>query len=187
MVGPPIDLAYDRLERPDAKPAVEPMQNQESHSEIDGRLDLKVLPLTMCLYMILIGILFSWIATWFVSVELGKAWGFLGIALVVGSYLNIKWCFRLFSAAKTNTNTTKPALAIVDRGPYKISRNPMYLSYVVAYAGVSLLANSFVMLALTPAFMRWLTQWVIKPEESYLEKHFGEEYLKLKRSTRRWL
>ncbi len=163
------------------------MQNQESHSEIDGRLDLKVLPLTMCLYMLMAGILATWIVAWFVSVEIGKPWGVLGIALVAGSYLNIKKCFRTFSAANTNTNTTKPALAIVNSGPYKLSRNPMYLSYVVAYAGMSLLANSFVMLGLTPVFMLWLTQWVIKPEESYLEKHFGEEYLKLKRSVRRWL
>ena len=163
------------------------MQNQESHSEIDGRLNLKVLPLTMCLYMVMGGILATWIATWFMPVEIGKPWGFLGIALVVGSYLNVKWCFRLFSAANTNTNTTKPTLAIVDSGPYKLSRNPMYLSFVVAYVGVSLLANSVVMLALTPVFMLWITRWVILPEESYLEKHFGEEYLQLKRSTRRWL
>ncbi len=163
------------------------MQNKDSHSEIDGRLDIKVLPLTMCLYMLMGGILVSWTASWFVSVEMGKAWGFLGIVLVAGAYLNIKWCFRIFSAAKTNTNTTKPTLAIVDSGPYKFSRNPMYLSYVVAYAGMSLLANSIVMLALTPLFMLWLTQWVIKPEESYLEKYFGEEYLKLKRASRRWL
>ena len=162
------------------------MQNQESHSEIDGRLDLKVLPLTMCLYMVMAGILATWIASWFIPVEIGKAWGILGITLVAGAYLNIKWCFRIFSAANTNTNTTKPALAIVDAGPYKVSRNPMYLSYVFAYAGVSLLANSFVMLALTPVFMLWLTQWIIKPEESYLEKYFGDEYLKLKRSTPRW-
>ena len=163
------------------------MQNQESHSEIDGRLDLKVLPLTMCLYMVMLGILTSWFVSWFLDVQLGKAWGFLGIALVVGAYLNIKWCFRLFSAAKTNTNTTKPALAIVDGGPFKHSRNPMYLSYVVAYVGVSLIANSFVMLALTPVFILWITKWVILPEESYLEKYFDDEYLKFKSSTRRWL
>lgn len=163
------------------------MQNQETHSEIDGRLDLKVLPLTMCLYMVMIGIFANWIASWFVAVEIGQAWGFPGIVFVVGSYLNTKWCFRVFAAANTNTNTTKPALAIVDSGPYKFSRNPMYLSYVVAYLGLALLANSFVMLALVPAFMWWLTAWIIKPEESYLEKHFGDEYLKLKNSTRRWL
>ena len=163
------------------------MQIKESHSEIDGRLDLKALPLTMCLYMIMLGVFVSWIASWFIAVQLGKAWGFLSIALVVGSYLNIKWCFRLFSAAKTNTNTTKPALAIVAGGPFKFSRNPMYLSYVVAYAGVSLIGNSFVMLALTPVFMLWITKWVILPEESYLEKYFDDEYLKFKSSTRRWL
>lgn len=163
------------------------MQKQASHSEIDGRLNLKVLPLTMCLYMIMLGILASWIASWFISIEIGKPWGVLGIGLVWGAYLNIKWCFRIFAAAKTNTNTTKPTLAIVNSGPYKLSRNPMYLSYVVAYAGVSLLANSFVMLILTPAFMLWITQWIIKPEESYLEKYFGLEYLDLKKSSRRWL
>ena len=163
------------------------MQKKESHLEIDGRLDLKILPLTMCLYMLMFGILISWIVSWFVSVELGKPWGLLGIALVIGSYLNIKWCFRLFSAAKTNTNTTKPALAIVDTGPYRVSRNPMYLSYVVAYAGMSLIANSIVMLVLTPVFGLWLTRLVILPEESYLEKYFGEDYLRLKNSTRRWL
>lgn len=163
------------------------MPKQELHSEIDGRLDLKVLPLTMCLYMLMVGILATWIASWFLSVQIGKAWGFLGIALVAGSYLNTKWCFRVFAAAKTNTNTTKPALTIVDTGPYKLSRNPMYFGYVLSYVGLSLLANSWVMLALTPCFMLWLTQWVIKPEESYLEKHFGEQYLQFKRSSRRWL
>ena len=136
--------------------------------------------------MLMAGLLATWLASWFVSVELGKPWGVLGIALVIGSYLNIKWCFRIFSAANTNTNTTKPALAIVDSGPYKLSRNPMYLSYVVAYAGMSLVANSIVMLALTPGFMLWLTQRVIKPEESYLAKHFDEDYLKFKGSVRRW-
>ena len=163
------------------------MQNQESHKEIDGRLDLKALPLTMCLYMLMAGILASWIVSWVLPVQIGRAWGFLGIVMVTGAYLNIKSCFRLFVAAETNTNTTKPTLAIVDDGPYRFSRNPMYLSYVVAYAGISLIANSGVMLLLTPVFMLWLTRWIILPEESYLEKHFGEEYLKLKRATRRWL
>ena len=107
----------------------------------------------MCLYMLMAGILVSWAVSWFWPVQIGKAWGFLCIGLVVGAYLNIKWCFRLFVAAMTNTNTTKPALAIIDSGPYRFSRNPMYLSYVIAYSGISLLANSAVMLALTPVFM----------------------------------
>ena len=81
------------------------MKNQESHKEIDGRLDLKALPLTMCLYMLMVGILASWIVSWILPVAIGRAWGFLGIVMVAGAYLNIKWCFRLFVAAETNTNT----------------------------------------------------------------------------------
>ena len=159
----------------------------EKHKEIDGRLDLKVLPLTMCLYMVMLGILVTWISSWFFPVHLGKGWGFLGVVLVAAAHAVTKWCFRLFSEAKTNTNTTKPTLAIVSKGPYRFSRNPMYLCYVVSYAGLSLLANSVPMLALSPVFIFWITRWIICPEESYLEKHFGSQYLNYKNSKRRWL
>ena len=157
------------------------------HSEIDGRLDLKVLPLTMCLYMVMLGILVSWIVSWFVPVELGKVWGFAGLILVFLAWRNTRWCFRLFREAKTNTNTTKPALAIVEDGPFRFSRNPMYLGYVIAYVGLSLLANSIPMLVLTPFFIFWITKWIIIPEESYLEKHFGQQYMDYKCRSRRWL
>lgn len=158
-----------------------------THKEIDGRLDLKVLPLTMCLYMVMLGILATWIVAWFFPVGLGRWWGFAGIALLFASWHNTQWCFRLFREAGTNTNTTKPALNIVEKGPYRFSRNPMYLSYVGGYLGLSLLANSIPMLALTPVFMFWITRWIILPEESYLEKHFGKEYLDYRSSSRRWL
>lgn len=159
----------------------------ESHSEIDGRLDLKVLPLTLCLYMVMLGIVASWIVAWFLPIQLGKAWGILGLLLLIGAYATIQKCFRLFREASTNTNTTKPTLAIVTEGPYQFSRNPMYLCYVIGYVGLSLLANSIPMLLLTPLFMHWISKLIIEPEESYLEKHFGQQYLDYKRTKRRWL
>ena len=162
-------------------------EKQYSHEEIDGRLDLKVLPLTMCLYMVIIGIVSTWLVAWFLQVKLGQWWGVLGLVLLIGSWYNTKWCFRHFRAAGTNTNTTKPTLSIVKTGPYRFSRNPMYLSYVGGYLGLSLLANSIPMLMLTPVFMLWITRWIILPEESYLEKYFGDQYLEYKRSSRRWL
>ena len=85
------------------------MQNQESHKEIDGRLDLKALPLTMCLYMLMAGILASWIVSWVLPVQIGRAWGVLGIVMVTGAYLNIKSCFRLFVAAETCLLYTSPS------------------------------------------------------------------------------
>ena len=151
------------------------------------KLDLKVLPLTMCLYMVMLGILTTWLTAWVLSVQIGKFWGLLGIVLLVVSYQNIKWCFRIFSAAQTNTNTTKPALAIVDAGPYRFSRNPMYLSYIVGFFGLGLLANSWPMLLLTPVFVYFISVGIIVPEEKYLERVFGDDYLKYKSSCRRWI
>ena len=151
------------------------------------RLDLKVLPLTMCLYMVMLGILVTWITAWILPIQIGKPWGILGIVLLVISYRNIKWCFRLFSAANTNTNTTKPALAIVNAGPYRVSRNPMYLSYIVGYFGLGLIANSWPMLLLTPLFVYFISVGIILPEEAYLERVFGDKYLEYKKTRRRWI
>lgn len=162
-------------------------QSPIRHSEIDGRLDLRVLPLTMCLYMVIFGIATTWICSWLFPVQIGKPWGFVGFVMLFVSYYSTKWCFRVFAEAKTNTNTTKPTLVIVDAGPYQFSRNPMYLCYVVGYAGLALLANSIPMLALTPIFMVWIIRWIIIPEESYLTHHFGEDYLRYKSSKRRRL
>ena len=153
----------------------------------EDRLDLKVLPLTMCLYMVMLGLLVTWTVAWFLPVHIGRLWGFLGLVLVIGSYRHIKWCFRFFAVAKTNTNTTKPALAMVEDGPYRYSRNPMYLSYVVAYFGLGLLANSWPMLAITPVFVFLISRGIIAPEEAYLERTFGDEYLSYKSKRRRWL
>ena len=154
---------------------------------MDDKLDLKVLPLTMCLYVVMLGIFVTWLVAWFLPVQIGKAWGLLGICLLVFSYANIKLCFRLFSKAQTNTNTTKPTLAIVDDGPYRFSRNPMYLSYVIGYFGLGLLANSWPMLCVTIIFVYLMTRVIIVPEEHYLEGRFGEKYLEYKNSRRRWI
>ncbi|MFT7631983.1 MAG: protein-S-isoprenylcysteine O-methyltransferase Ste14 [Mariniblastus sp.] len=151
------------------------------------RLDLKILPLTLCLYMVMLGIVVHWSCNWFIQLRMGQAWGILGLLLMLLAYWNIKWCFRLFAAAKTHTNTTKPALTIVDAGPYRFSRNPMYASYVVGYAGLVLLMDSPVMFAVLVYFIYTLTEIVIKPEEQYLERQFGKEYLDYKNSRRRWI
>lgn len=164
-----------------------PPTNENPTDQPIDKLDLKVLPLTMCLYMVILAILVTWLTAWILPVQIGKVWGVLGIILLTAAYQNIKWCFRLFSAAQTNTNTTKPALAIVEAGPFRISRNPMYLSYVVGFFGLGLLANSWPMLLLTPVFVYLFSVGIILPEERYLERVFGDDYLKYKSTRRRWI
>jgi protein-S-isoprenylcysteine O-methyltransferase Ste14 len=89
--------------------------------------------------------------------------------------------------AETGIDVRKPTTTIVTAGPFRFSRNPLYLSLTLLYIAISLFINSLaVLLGLIPALM--LMQWgVIKPEERYLEEKFLQQYLEYKQSVRRWL
>ncbi len=151
------------------------------------RLDLKILPLTLCLYMVILGIIANWLANLVFPMSIGGSWGVLGLLLLLVAFRGVKWCFRIFTAANTNTNTTKPALAIVEDGPYRYSRNPMYVCYALGYAGLVLLMDSPVMLLVLAYFIYLMTTIIIEPEEAYLERTFGQKYLDYKQKVRRWI
>jgi protein-S-isoprenylcysteine O-methyltransferase Ste14 len=84
-------------------------------------------------------------------------------------------------------NPWKPTLSIVDRGPFRISRNPMYLQMVFVCIGFAIILGNVWILALTPLCAWMLKRLVILPEEIYLEQKFGDVYLRYKRRVRRWL
>ena len=77
--------------------------------------------------------------------------------------------------------------AIIERGPYRLTRNPMYLQMVVACIGVAIaFANTWILL-LVPVCAWALQALAIIPEEQYLERKFGEHYLAYKKRVRRWI
>jgi len=81
----------------------------------------------------------------------------------------------------------EPATAIVKAGPYRFSRNPIYLAFVVFQFGLALLVNSLsLVITLVPAF--GLMAFVVIPrEERYLMERFPVEYSEYRESVRRWL
>jgi len=81
----------------------------------------------------------------------------------------------------------EPTTAIVVHGPYRFTRNPMYVSLVGLYAGVTLFVNSAWPLILLPAVVLLVRRQVIAREEAYLEAKFGEEYRAYKARVRRWI
>jgi protein-S-isoprenylcysteine O-methyltransferase Ste14 len=95
--------------------------------------------------------------------------------------------FQQMRRAKTNINPTQPTMAIVTEGPYRLTRNPIYVALTLLYAGISLLFNSFWSMLLLPFVLVLMNLGVIDREERYLEGKFGELYLNYKRSVRRWL
>ena len=97
--------------------------------------------------------------------------------------------FRTMARARTDVNPYRPTTAIVITGPFRFSRNPIYLSLTLLYLGVTLLlvgAALWPLLLLAPllAVMRW---GVIAREERYLEGKFGDEYRRFRGRVRRWL
>jgi protein-S-isoprenylcysteine O-methyltransferase Ste14 len=81
----------------------------------------------------------------------------------------------------------KPTTRIVDEGPFRISRNPMYLSLVLALLAFSVGFLSLWFLLATAALWRLLDRFAIGPEESYLELKFGAGYLEYKARVPRWI
>jgi membrane protein DedA with SNARE-associated domain/protein-S-isoprenylcysteine O-methyltransferase Ste14 len=93
----------------------------------------------------------------------------------------------LFRRAGTTPNPFKPTTALVLYGPYRFTRNPMYLGLAALYLGLTLLVNSLWPLLLFPAVIALIQTQVIAREEAYLEARFGEEYRAYKARVRRWM
>src|SRR6266513_3940912 len=108
------------------------------------------------------------------------------VCLLAGPSLALKALFTM-RAAGTHANPAKPALMIVRGGPYRFTRNPMYLALCLVQAGIGFLLNDWITLLFVVPLALVLHFGVILPEERYLEAKFGEQYLALKRKVRRWI
>lgn len=113
--------------------------------------------------------------------------GFIGIPIVAASLVLFLFSVRRFKAAGTPVPGNRPTTAIVRSGPYRWSRNPIYLAFSVLQLGIACWLNSLWVLATLAAVLALMTWVVIPREERYLERRFGAEYLEYKASVRRWL
>jgi protein-S-isoprenylcysteine O-methyltransferase Ste14 len=111
----------------------------------------------------------------------------VGIALSLLAGTLALWARRVMVEAGTNIRPDLPALVIVRDGPYRFTRNPMYLSLCLLQVAIGFLVNDWLALLLVVPLALVLHFGVIVREEGYLEAKFGEQYLALKRQVRRWL
>lgn len=92
-----------------------------------------------------------------------------------------------FRRARTRPEPWKPTTALVTDGPYRYTRNPMYLGFTCLYLGTALWFGGFWTLAFLPLALVVMTLGVIRREERYLARRFGEAYASYRRQVRRWL
>ena len=122
---------------------------------------------------------------------LGPAWRIPrfvagGVLVLVGVAVAAR-AKRRFDAAGTATNPLRPTSALVAAGPYRFTRNPMYLGMALLYAGLAVAFDGPLALALLAVALLVIRTQVIAREERYLERKFGDEYLAYKARVRRWL
>jgi protein-S-isoprenylcysteine O-methyltransferase Ste14 len=112
----------------------------------------------------------------------------IGGAIAIGALLGLGlWPVILFRRGGQRENPWKPTPHIEERGPFRVTRNPMYLQMMLVCVGFSILLMNAWILLLTPIGAWVLQRLAILPEEAYLERKFGEAYLAYKRRVRRWL
>jgi protein-S-isoprenylcysteine O-methyltransferase Ste14 len=112
----------------------------------------------------------------------GLGWVLLAIGIVLSGATFIQ--FLLF---KTSIIPHRPDQQLMSGGVFIISRNPIYLSFLIFQTAASDLMQSWWPVVLLPVCYGFLRFYVIAKEERYLEHTFGEEYQQLLRKTRRWL
>ena len=152
-----------------------------------SRLELKIPPLLVLLILagVMLGVSYAAPALSFPMP--GRAVLALALAaLGVGSALAGVVAFR---ERHTTVNPLTPTAssAIVTGGIYRVSRNPMYLGFLLVLAGWGVYLSNAGAALLLPAFVAYLTRYQIRPEESALLAKFGSEYAQYMARVRRWL
>lgn len=140
-------------------------------------------PPFLLLFAIMAGIILEWI---FPTYAGGRLFGWIGFFMFAAAVAIIKWSLKTFKAGNTSIPTDEPTDAIVTNGPYKYSRNPIYVAFLVGFIGLSFMADSVMMFLMVIPLFYTLALGVIIPEEEYLTEKFGDEYLAYKQKVRRW-
>ncbi len=95
-------------------------------------------------------------------------------------------CIQGFMRAGTNVTTSQPSTTIVTHGPYKYSRNPIYVGLTLLYVALALLLNVMWAFLLLPIVLLIMHYGVIVREEAYLTAKFPAEYQAYRNDVRRW-
>jgi protein-S-isoprenylcysteine O-methyltransferase Ste14 len=111
----------------------------------------------------------------------------IGSATVLAAVLLFLWSVRSLRAAGTPVPGNQPTTNIVRTGPFRFSRNPIYLAFFVLQLGIALCIGSTWMLATLIPAAALVSGVVVRREERYLESRFGQQYSSYRDSVRRWL
>ncbi len=154
----------------------------------EGQTDhaaVKIEPLVVLLAHVLAMFLLTWLLP--LPLAFPKFLEWIGYALILIGLGLASNAVRRFRQAHTTTHPYRPVTKIIISGPYRFSRNPIYLGFLWLLVGFSFAVRSYWGLILSPLFVVLMNTLVIQYEEVYLEQKFKDDYISYKSRVRRWL
>ena len=153
---------------------------------LEDHADVHILPPLLFLGSIALGVLLQFA----VALRLAAGSGLrvpIGLALVALGVAPIVWAIRWMSRTQQDPDPRKPTPELIAGGPFRFSRNPIYVGMTLIQTGVGVaLGNLWVLLLIAPTLFI-LQRGVIEKEEAYLERRFGDSYARYRATVRRWL
>jgi protein-S-isoprenylcysteine O-methyltransferase Ste14 len=110
-----------------------------------------------------------------------------GIFLLTADVGLVIWGRRSLLAANTAVDPSRPTSTIVTSGPFRFSRNPLYVGLTLIYLDLTLIANSWWGVVLLCPLLVVMHFGVVRREERYLERKFGDRYRRYRSSVPRYL
>ena len=127
-------------------------------------------------------------ALWPREIPLAAGLAWIGVPLFIGlGFTIIALSCREFARARTSIRPDRGANALIRTGPFRWSRNPLYLAVSLLIVGIGVWVNSLWVLLMLLPLVLVMSRAVIAREERYLEHKFGQVYVDYKQSVRRWL
>jgi protein-S-isoprenylcysteine O-methyltransferase Ste14 len=113
--------------------------------------------------------------------------GWLGALVFVLALALAVWAIITISRAGSNVPTNQPTTVIVESGPYRFTRNPIYLGMFLGLVGLAIAFDNLWLLLMLVPFALVIRYGVVAREEAYLDRKFGDVYRGYRSRVRRWL
>jgi protein-S-isoprenylcysteine O-methyltransferase Ste14 len=157
-----------------------------TEAETEDHADVRILPPLLFLGSIGLGLVLHWI------VALPFATGstlrvVLGLGLLALGVAAMAWTIVWMRRTRQDPDPRTPSPELIVAGPFRFSRNPIYVGMALVQAGIGIALGDFWLLLLLVPTLWILTKGVIEKEEAYLERRFGDAYAGFRARVRRWL
>jgi protein-S-isoprenylcysteine O-methyltransferase Ste14 len=113
--------------------------------------------------------------------------GLLGALVFVLALVLFAWAIVTITRAGSNVPGNRPTTTIVESGPYRFTRNPIYLGMFFALIGLAIAFDDLWLLIVLVPFALLIRYAAVAREEAYLERKFGDAYRSYRARVRRWL